>query len=431
MTERTWLRVDLPRLVDLPVDLSVDLPARLARTLVLKRLDDIDFGQLTVVDEHGAHSLGRGVEGPRATIHIHDPSAWTAIALGGSLGAGESYMDGLWSTDDLVATVRVLLRSSTRLTNLDGSSVGRLRGALDGIYHRVRRNTRAGSRRNIGEHYDLGNAFYRLWLDDSMMYSSAIWERDDMSLEQAQKARLARICGKLRLEPDDHLLEIGSGWGALAIYAAKHAGCRVTTTTISQAQYDLTRERVKEAGLEDRVTVLLDDYRDLRGRYDKLVTIEMIEAVGAEYLDSFFGQIGRLLRPEGLGLVQAITIPDDRYSESVGRVDFIKRHIFPGGQLPSLHAMTDAWHRMTDLRLLHYEDFGDHYARTLREWRVRFDARRGDIASLGYSARFQRMWEFYLSACEGAFVERHCGVAQLLLARPLARRPTLASTLNR
>lgn len=403
-------------------DLASALPSRLARSLVMSRLEEITFGQLTVVDGDVAHVFGRDQVGPRATVRMHHPDAWTAIALGGSLGAGESYMDGLWSTDDLVATVRILLRTSTRLSNLDGSGLGLVRGTLEGLYHRVRRNTKDGSRRNIAQHYDLGNEFYALWLDPSMMYSSAYWERDDMTLEQAQEARLDRICEKLELSPSDHLLEIGTGWGAMAIHAASRYGCRVTTTTISRQQYELAQQRVRAAALSDRVTVLLDDYRDLRGSYDKLVSIEMIEAVGAEFLEAYFTQIGRLLSQNGLALIQAITTPDDRFSDSVGRVDFIKRYIFPGGQLPSLHAMTSAWRKRSDLRLLHFEDFGEDYARTLREWRARFHASQDEVQSLGYPTSFQRMWDFYLASCEGAFLERHCGVAQLLLARPDARR---------
>ena len=411
-------------------ELAAALPSRIARSMTMSRLDDISFGQLTVVDQGVSQVFGRDGSGPHATVTIHHPDAWTAIALGGSLGAGESYMDGLWSTDDLVATVRILLRTSTRLSNLDGSGLGMVRGTLEGLYHRIRRNTKEGSRRNIADHYDLGNDFYRLWLDPSMMYSSAFWEREDMSLEEAQEARLDRICDKLELRPSDHLLEIGTGWGAMAVRAASRFGCRVTTTTISQEQYDLARKRIREAGLSDRVTVLLEDYRDLDGAYDKLVSIEMIEAVGAEFFEAYFSKIGSLLRPNGLALIQAITTPDDRFAESVGRMDFIKRHIFPGGQLPSLDAMSTAWRKQSDLRLLHFEDFGDDYARTLHEWRERFHRCREDVEALGYSQRFRRMWDFYLASCEGAFAERHCGVAQLLLARPDARRAPLRHALS-
>jgi len=425
MTEPPSLSIRLPAWNEL----AAAMPARIARKLTLSRLEEISFGQLTVVDQGVSHVFGRSGSGPRATVTIHHPDAWTAIALGGSLGAGESYMDGLWSCDDLVATVRILLRTSTRLSNLDGSGLGLVRGTLEGIYHRLRRNTKDGSRRNISDHYDLGNDFYKLWLDPSMMYSSAFWERDEMSLEEAQVARLDRIGAKLELGPHDHLLEIGTGWGGMALHAASRFGCRVTTTTISKQQYELANERIRNADLADRVTVLLEDYRDLHGSYDKLVSIEMIEAVGAEFFEAYFQQVGRLLRRDGLALIQAITTPDDRFEESVGRMDFIKRHIFPGGQLPSLDAMSTAWRKQTDLRLLHFEDFGDDYARTLRQWRVRFHARTEDVEALGYPRRFQRMWDFYLASCEGAFIERHCGVAQLLLARPDARRAPLRQTL--
>jgi cyclopropane-fatty-acyl-phospholipid synthase len=403
-------------------DLASGVSARFARSLVMSRLEELRFGELTLVDEHGTQVFGGRLCGPKVRVHVKHPSAWTAIALGGSLGAGESYMDGLWSADDLVATVQIMIAASTRLSDLDGSGLGVVRSTLDGLYHRFRRNSKVGSRRNIAEHYDLGNDFYGLWLDESMMYSAAVWENEQMTLEEAQQARLERICKKLALRPTDHLLEIGTGWGAMAVYAASRFGCRVTTTTISEEQYAFARSRVREAGLDGRVTVLLEDYRDLRGSYDKVVSIEMIEAVGAEYLETYFAQIGRVLAPEGLALVQAITIPDDRFDESVGRIDFIKRHIFPGGQLPSVHAMSSAWRRQTQLRLLHLEDFGEHYARTLHEWRRRFHARSVEVESLGYSARFVRMWDFYLASCEGAFLERHCGVAQLLLAGPEARR---------
>ena len=426
MNEPTSLSVPL-----LPwAELASALPSRIARNLVMSRLEEISFGQLTVVDGGVSTSFGRNDVGPRATVRMHHPDAWTAIALGGSLGAGEAYMDGLWSTDDLVGTVRILLRTSTRLSNLDGSGLGLVRGTLEGLYHRVRRNTRDGSRRNIAEHYDLGNEFYALWLDPSMMYSSAFWEREDMTLEEAQGARLDRICRKLALTQQDHLIEIGTGWGAMALHAASRYGCRVTTTTISREQYHLARERIRQAGLADRITVLLEDYRDLHGTYDKLVSIEMIEAVGAEYFDTYFAQVARLVKPDGLALIQAITTPDDRFAESVGRVDFIKRHIFPGGQLPSLDAMSNAWKKGSDLRLLHLEDFGEDYARTLHEWRERFHARAPEIAALGYSSRFHRMWDFYLASCEGAFLERHCGVAQLLFARPEARRAPIRERLS-
>lgn len=410
-------------------ELAAALPSRVARRLVSARLAQICFGQITIVEDGVSRVFGRTGGELRATIRVHHPGAWTAVALGGSLGAGESYMDGLWSADDLVAAVRVLLRASTHISNLDGGGLGVLRSALEGIHRRARRNTKDGSRRNVSDHYDLGNDFYRLWLDRRMMYSSAIWERDEMTLEEAQEARLDRICVKLELSPSDHLVEIGTGWGAMAIHAASHYGCRVTTATISRAQHDLAVKRIQDAGVSDRITVLLKDYRELTGSYDKLVSLEMIEAVGAEYFETYFCKVGRLLAPDGLALIQAITIRDDLFAESLRRVGFIKRHIFPGGQLPSLDAMSTAWAKRTDLRLLHLEDFSSDYARTLGEWRRKFHARLPEVKALGYPARFQRMWDFYLASCEGSFLERQCGVVQLLLARPEARRAPLVPPL--
>lgn len=419
----------LPATLSLYAERAATFTSQLARRLVSARLAQITLGQITVVEDGVSEVFGvRGGE-LQATIRVHDTRAWTAIAVGGSLGAGESYMDGLWSADDLVSAVRVLLRASTHISELDGRGLPVLRSAFEWIYRRMRRNTKDWSRRNAAEHYDLGNDFYRLWLDRRMMYSSAIWECDQMTLEEAQEARLERICRKLELSPGDHIIEIGTGWGAMALYAASRYGCRVTTATISRPQRDFASQRIQDAGLGHRVTVLLRDYRDLTGSYDKLVSLEMIEAVGAEYLETYFAQLGSLLAPNGLALIQAITIPDDRFAESVGRVGFIKRHVFPGGQLPSLDAMSTAWSKQTDLRLLHFEDFGAHYARTLHEWRRRFHAGLFEVEALGYPTRFQRMWDFYLAACEASFLERQCGVAQLLLARPQARRAPLVPPL--
>lgn len=419
----------LPTTLSPYAELAATFPSHIARRLVRARLAQIALGQITVVEKGVSEVFGQKGGELQATIRVHDPGAWTAIALGGSLGAGESYMDGRWSANDLVSAVRVLLRASTHISDLDGSGLPVLRSVLEGIYRRMRRNTKDGSRRNVAEHYDLGNDFYRLWLDRRMMYSSAIWEDDQMTLEEAQEARLERVCIKLQLSPRDHLIELGTGWGAMALHAASRYGCRVTTATISRTQHDFASKQIQDAGLSDRVTVLLRDYRELAGSYDKLVSLEMVEAVGAEYLETYFAQVGSLLAPNGLALIQAITIPDDRFAESVGRVGFIKRHIFPGGQLPSLDAMSTAWSKQTDLRLLHFEDFGADYARTLHHWRRRFHARLAEVEALGYPTRFQRMWDFYLAACEGSFLERQCGVAQLLLARPQARRAPLVPPL--
>jgi cyclopropane-fatty-acyl-phospholipid synthase len=281
------------------------------------------------------------------------------------------------------------------------------------------------SRRNILAHYDLGNALFERLLDPTMMYSAAQFESAEQTLEQAQLNKLERICQKLELKPHEHLLEIGTGWGSLAIHAATRYGCRVTTTTLSEAQYAHTLQRVQALGLTQRITVLREDYRDLSGRFDKLVSIEMIEAVGHRYLPTYFRQCAALLKEDGLMLLQAITIRDQRYAQARRSVDFIQRYIFPGGALPSLSVLLDTASRKTGLNLVHMEDFGQDYARTLRHWRDNLRQARTALKELGYDETFQRLWEFYLCYCQGGFEERAIGVAQLLWAAPQARRAPL------
>jgi cyclopropane-fatty-acyl-phospholipid synthase len=302
------------------------------------------------------------------------------------------------------------------------------------LLHERRRNTRNGSRRNIAAHYDLGNEFFSLFLSPDMMYSAAVWadaDGEDDTLEAASTRKLDRICRKLDLKPGDRVVEIGTGWGGFAVHAAKHYGCHVTTTTISGEQHALAALRVAEAGVGDRVELLLEDYRDLQGQYDKLVSIEMIEAIGAQYLPTYFGKLGALLKPDGLGLIQAITIEDHRYEQALRSVDFIKRYIFPGSFIPSIAAMLEAKSRACDLALIQLEDFGLGYARTLEAWRQRFLASLPQVRAQGYDERFIRMWEFYLAYCEGGFRERSIGVAQLLLAKPGHRKPAPMPALGR
>ncbi|MGH8277361.1 MAG: class I SAM-dependent methyltransferase, partial [Steroidobacteraceae bacterium] len=350
------------------------------------------------------------------------PAFYRAVAAHGSVGAAQAYMAGDWRCDDLVALVRILVRNRALL---DGMERGwaRAGGWLLRSAHALRRNTLAGSRRNIAAHYDLGNEFFALFLSPDLMYSSAYWTREDDTLARASTRKLELICAKLHLGPGDHLIEIGSGWGGFALHAAARHGCRVTTTTISGEQHALTTERVARAGLADRVTVLLEDYRNLTGQYDKLVSIEMIEAIGPAYLGTYFAQLGRLLRPSGLALLQAITIEDHRYMQALKSVDFIKRHVFPGSFIPSIQAMLAAKTQASDLGLVHLEDFGDSYARTLEAWRQRFLEHLAEVRELKCDEPFIRMWEFYLAYCEGGFRERSIGVAHLLLAKPGYRRP--------
>jgi cyclopropane-fatty-acyl-phospholipid synthase len=350
-------------------------------------------------------------------VAVRDPAFWPAVAFGGSVGAGEAYMDGLWDCEDLTSLVRLLLRNRAVLDRME-QGLARLSAPLRGLLHRLNRNTRAGSRRNIAAHYDLGNDFYRLWLDETLMYSSAMFERPDMTLREASTAKLARICRKLDLQPGDHVLEIGSGWGGFALHAAGRHGCRVTTITLSRRQFELARERAAAAGLDHLVEVRLTDYRDLDGQYDKLVSIEMVEAVGAEHLDTYFRQCGRLLKPGGAMLLQAITIADQRYEAALKEVDFIQKHIFPGGFLPSITALAAAMTRASDLRTVQLEDIGPHYAETLARWRQNFLHQLDAVRALGYPERFIRMWLFYLCYCEGGFRERDIGTVQMLLAKP-------------
>jgi cyclopropane-fatty-acyl-phospholipid synthase len=331
-------------------------------------------------------------------------------------------MSGYWSCDDLTAVIRVLVNNLHVVDGMEGG-LARLGAPLRRALHWAARNSRRGSRRNIAAHYDLGNDFFRLFLDPTMMYSAACFDRPGMTLEEASTAKLDRICRRLSLQPGDHLLEIGTGWGAMALHAAGRYGCHVTTTTISQQQYELARERIDAAGLADRITLLRDDYRDLKGQYDKLVSIEMIEAVGYQYYDTYFRQCSDLLKPGGRMLLQAITIADQRYEGARKAVDFIQRYIFPGSCIPSVAVICDAIARVTDLRLVNLHDIGFDYATTLRLWRENMMANLAQVRALGYPDEFIRMWEFYFCYCEGGFAEGVLGDAQMLLAKPQARPP--------
>lgn len=393
----------------------------LARRIVLGRLRGLVEGQI-VVSENGEHQVfGQPTDALPLTAHVevHDPGFYSNIAFGGSIGAGEAYIHGQWSCNDLRDVLRIMIRNRETLQGLD-AGVARIAAPLKKFLHWLNRNTRTGSRRNIAAHYDLGNDFYKLWLDPSMMYSCAYFETTLTSLETAAIEKLDRICRKLDLKPSDSVIEIGTGWGGFAIHAAKHYGCKVTTTTISKEQHDYAREAIARAGLEDRITLLFDDYRDLEGQYDKLVSIEMIEAVGHEYHDRFFRKCCELLKPDGQMVLQAITIADQHYDDYKTGVDFIKRYIFPGGCLTSVTDMCRTMTRHTDMRAIHIEDIGLHYAQTLRHWCERFFERIDDVRALGYSEEFIRMWEFYLCSCESAFEERTIGDVQMLIMRPRA-----------
>ncbi|GMG87250.1 SAM-dependent methyltransferase [Biformimicrobium ophioploci] len=405
------------------------MSSRFARAAVLGKLAGLRGGSLVVEEDGERQAFGEvnANSGIHVTIVVKDSRFYREIAFGGSIGVGEAYMLGYWSCSSLTNLVRLFVRNRELLEGLEGG-LAMLSKPLFHLFAWANRNSRDGSRRNISAHYDLGNEFFRLWLDERMMYSSAVFEDPAMSLEQASEAKLRRICEKLALSEKDHLLEIGTGWGGLAIYAAGNYGCRVTTTTISREQYEEAKARIKAAGLQDRVTLLLEDYRDLKGQYDKLVSVEMIEAIGHQYLDTYFKKCASLLKPDGLMLLQSITINDQRYEAAKKSVDFIQRYIFPGGCLMSVTAMAEALTRVTDMRIFHLDDIGPHYARTLAAWRERFWGKVREIRDMGYPEEFLRMWDYYFCYCEGAFIERYIGDVQLLLTKPLARRAALAES---
>lgn len=411
--------------------LSSGVMTRGARRLLLGKLAALRGDVLRVIEADGVGDGGELTFGSAAaagapaaldvTLRVKDRRFYSKVLFGGTVGAGEAYMAGYWSCDQLTDLVRLLVRQRSLLDGVDGGW-SKVTAPLRHAFHRLRRNTRSGSRRNIEAHYDLSNDFFELFLDRNMMYSCAVYEPPGVDLDEASHAKLERICRKLDLQPQDHLLEIGTGWGGLAIHAARHFGCRVTTTTISPSQAAYARRRVRQEGLEDRIEILSEDYRDLQGQYDKLVSIEMIEAVGLDHLDRYFERCNALLAPDGVMLLQAITIDDRIYEEARRSVDFIQRFIFPGSGIPSLAAMSDSLKRMSQLTPIHLEDIGLHYATTLRHWRQRFFERLDQVRELGFSERFVRMWEFYLCYCEGGFLERSISDVQILLAGPAHRR---------
>jgi cyclopropane-fatty-acyl-phospholipid synthase len=399
-------------------------PYRWFRHRMLDLLERLRDCEITIVE--GQHRIVLGhpaIDGDtmRATVTVRDPLMYKLVALSGSVGVGEAYMDGLWDSPDLTALVRVFVRNRELLDQME-TGLARIGGLVLKALHGLNRNSRSGSRRNISAHYDLGNELFALMLDENLMYSCAIFEREDESLDVASTRKLDRICRKLELAPGMRVVEIGSGWGGFALHAARHYGVHVTTTTISHEQYERAAQRIADAGLGDRTTLLERDYRDLDGTYDRLVSIEMIEAIGDQYLDTYFGKCASLLKPDGMALIQAITLEDHRYAQAIRSVDFIQRHIFPGSFIPSIAAMTNAIARAGDLKLFHLEDIGPSYAITLRKWRERFDARLDEVATLGYPDRFVRMWHYYLAYCEGGFLERSVGDVQMLLVKPRARR---------
>lgn len=403
---------------------------RRARPAVFRRLAALEQGALVIVDGEERRVFGRTTDGCplRATVTIHDWRTYADVALGGTVGAGESYRRGRWSCDDLTALVRLFVRNRSLLDGMEGGLAVASRPLRKAI-HWLHRNTKAGSRKNVAAHYDLGNEFFALMLDETMMYSCAYFERPEATLAEASRAKNDRICRKLLVSPGDHVLEIGGGWGGFALHAALQYGCRVTTTTISRRQFDLAVRRVNEAGLDGRVTVLLTDYRDLPSlgrRFDKLVSIEMIEAVGRRYVETFFDVCSRMLKPDGLMLIQGITINEAFYERAKRSVDFIQHCVFPGSCIPSVSALTQASAKAGRLTLVHLEDIGMHYVPTLRAWRANVTRASSRMLALGYPSDFLRLWDFYLAYCEGGFLERSISNAHFLFAKPQWRATPVA-----
>jgi cyclopropane-fatty-acyl-phospholipid synthase len=390
---------------------------------MFSRLNGLEFGSLNLIDGPVAKQFtGTQMPDLKADIEILDPQFYWYVALGGSLGAGEAYINGYWKSTDLTKVIQLFAVNQSVMDSVEGG-LAKVTTPLKKLFHWLNKNTRDGSKKNIVAHYDLGNSFFSEFLDPSMMYSSGIFYKQTDSMETASYNKLDRICQRLRLTENDHVVEIGTGWGGFAIFAAKNYGCRVTTTTISEEQHAYAKDKIKQAGLQDKITLLKKDYRELRGQFDKLVSIEMIEAVGHHYFDTFFNKCSELLKPNGEMLLQAITIVDQRFDSAKKEIDYIKRYIFPGSCIPSINSISQSVTKSTDMRVLHSEDIGVHYAITLQKWREQFFNNIESIKSQGFSNAFIRMWEFYLCYCEGGFRERVISDVQMHMVKPVARVP--------
>ena len=395
---------------------------RLAKAMVIKQFSKLTKGQLLVNESANNYIFGsKDNDFPvSAKINVLSNEMYSEIAAKGLNGAAEAFVKGLWSSDDLTELIRIFVRNREAANQIEGG-IAKLATGLFYLQHSLRRNNHKGSLRNITAHYDLSNDLFETFLDNTKMYSCAIFENENSSLEQASVNKIKRICKKLELSSKDRVLEIGTGWGGFAIFAAKHFGCKVTTTTISQKQYEYTRKKVKTLGLENKISVLKKDYRDLTGQFNKLVSIEMIEAVGHHYYHDFFRKCNQLLIPEGRMLLQSIIITDFLYEEAKQFADFIKTYIFPGSCIPSISKLCESSAKTTDMRLFHLEDITPHYAKTLNHWRSHFMNNIQKIRDLGFSEEFIRLWNFYFCYCEGGFIERQVGAVQMLFTKPLCR----------
>ena len=392
---------------------------KLARNIVSHQLAKIHHGQLLITENKKVSVFGTRNR-IRADIKVLNPNFYAYILFGGSIGAAESYMRGDWRSKNLTDVIRLMAVNSAAMDSMEGSYKLLLQ-PLFKIIHYLNKNTVAGSKKNIVRHYDLSNDFFALFLDASMMYSSAIYANTKMNLEEAAINKIKIICEKLKLKKTDRLVEIGSGWGGFAIYAAQNYGCHVTTTTISEQQFLYVKNKIKQLKLSKKITLVKKDYRQLTGKYNKLVSIEMIEAVGHHFYDTYFSKIASLLTDDGVALIQAITIRDQRYKAALKSVDFIQKYIFPGSTIPSVTSMQESLTRSTDMTIFDIQDIGSDYARTLNAWKVKFVANKARIKELGFDAEFMRMWFFYFCYCEGGFKEKVISDIHLHLTKPLYR----------
>ena len=413
------------RRVDLAADrlMAIKKPSFLAtffKKIILKKFEQLKFGFLIISDGDEEYRFGDVGSKLKANVQIFSPEFYVFMGSGGLLGVTESYTAGYWQSNNLVSLIRIVIQNKDVMNQLD-SGWARLFKPVNNYIHKLRQNSLEGSKKNILAHYDLSNEFYQLWLDETMTYSCGVFNNKSSTLQEASVEKLDRICRKLQLTDGDSVLEIGTGWGSFAIHAAKHYGCKVTTTTISDAQYELAKERINQEDLTDRITLLKDDYRKLTGQFDKIVSIEMIEAVGHEYVPVFFKAVSSLLKDDGLFIMQGITYNDQNFDAYKNSVDFIKKYIFPGSCLISVSQVTETMKKYTDLSIVHLEDISVHYATTLKIWRENFQSSIASIKGLGFSSAFIKMWDFYFVYCEAGFRERHIGDYQFVFSKPGAR----------
>ena len=401
---------------------TLDLADQVSMSILFRKLGALQTGFLQImfddkVYEFGTQSMETSLY---AKIHVHDARTFRTIMLGGEPAAGYTYLQGWWSSDDLIQVIRLFTINRSALFAFK-YGLGSVAKGISYFSRLAKRNSKKGSKSNISAHYDIGNQLYRLFLDSRMMYSSAVFSSSCTDIERASENKLKVICEKLRLAPGDKVLEIGSGWGGFAVYAAEHYGCHITTTTISDEQYEYTQQLLADKNLQQSVRLLKEDYRNLTGQYDKLVSIEMIESVGHQYMDTYFRQCSRLLKPNGIMLIQAITISDYMHTQYISSIDFIRKYVFPGGSLPSVTSMLSSTANHTDLTLFHDESYASSYAHTLSIWYDRFMANKTKVIELGYSQSFIRLWEYYLKYCQVGFEERVIDVHQLIFKKPLSR----------